>query len=173
MTSENIPESARPIETLGEHSETLTFTGIDSETLVATDTAGTEWWRSAVIYQIYPRSFADSDGDGLGDLAGITSRMDALQQLGVDAIWLSPFFTSPQHDGGYDVADYCDVDPRFGTLADFDFLLAKSHALGIRVIVDLVPNHTSWDHIWFKESKAADEGSVERDRYIFRDGTGP
>ncbi|MEF2978901.1 glycoside hydrolase family 13 protein [Subtercola sp. YIM 133946] len=163
MTTEYLPAADEP-------AETRTFTGIDAETLVTT---GSEWWRSAVIYQIYPRSFADSDGDGLGDLAGITSRMDALQELGVDAIWLSPFFTSPQHDAGYDVADYCDVDPRFGTLADFDFLLAKSHALGIRVIVDLVPNHTSWDHVWFREATAAAPGSVERQRYIFRDGRGP
>ncbi|UFS58005.1 glycoside hydrolase family 13 protein [Subtercola endophyticus] len=170
MTTEYTPE---PSAEQGQLAETLTFAGIDAETRVATETAGTEWWRSAVIYQIYPRSFADSDGDGLGDLAGITSRLDALQQLGVDAIWLSPFFTSPQHDAGYDVADYCDVDPRFGTLADFDFLLAKSHALGIRVIVDLVPNHTSWDHVWFKQAKAAKPGSIERNRYIFRDGTGP
>ncbi|MCU1476029.1 MAG: alpha-amylase [Subtercola sp.] len=162
MTTAQNPE-------VGEPTETLTFAGIDTETAVTT---GSEWWRSAVIYQIYARSFADSDGDGLGDLAGIAGRLPALKELGVDAIWLSPFFTSPQHDGGYDVADYRDVDPRFGTLADFDFLLAKSHALGIRVIVDLVPNHTSWDHEWFKEAVASPAGSVERDRYIFRDGRG-
>src|ERR1700710_2165448 len=101
----------------GEPTETLTFAGIDAKTMVTT---GSEWWRAAVIDQIYPRSFAGSDGDGLGDLAGITSRLPALQELGVDAIWLSPFFTSPQHDAGHDGADYCDVDPRFGTLADFD-----------------------------------------------------
>ncbi|CAN5300369.1 glycoside hydrolase family 13 protein [soil metagenome] len=155
---------------IGEPNETLTFIGLDRETA---PTTGSEWWRSAVIYQIYPRSFADSDGDGLGDLAGITSRLPSLQELGIDAIWLSPFFTSPQHDAGYDVADYCDVDPRFGTLADFDTLLAESHGLGIKVIVDLVPNHTSWDHEWFKAAIAAPEGSPERERYIFRDGLGP
>jgi alpha-glucosidase len=133
---------------------------------------GTEWWRSAVIYQIYPRSFADSNGDGIGDLAGITSRLESLADLGVDAIWLSPFYTSPQHDAGYDVADYIGVDPLFGTLADFDAMLAKAHGLGLRVIVDLVPNHTSWDHEWFKAALAAPEGSPERDRYMFRDGLG-
>ncbi|CAD5990816.1 glycoside hydrolase family 13 protein [Agreia sp. COWG] len=133
---------------------------------------GSEWWRSAVIYQIYPRSFADSDGDGIGDLPGITSRLDSLADLGVDAIWLSPFYTSPQHDAGYDVADYIDVDPLFGTLADFDLMLAKAHSLGLKVIVDLVPNHTSWDHEWFKAALAADEGSPERERYMFRDGLG-
>jgi alpha-glucosidase len=133
---------------------------------------GTEWWRSAVIYQIYPRSFADSNGDGIGDLAGITSRLDSLADLGVDAIWLSPFYTSPQHDAGYDVADYVGVDPLFGTLADFDAMLAKAHGLGLRVIVDLVPNHTSWEHEWFKAALASPEGSAERDHYMFRDGLG-
>ncbi len=134
--------------------------------------AGTEWWRSAVIYQIYPRSFADSNGDGIGDLPGITSRLGALKTLGVDAVWLSPFFTSPQKDAGYDVADYCDVDPLFGTLADFDALQTTAHELGIRVIVDLVPNHSSDQHVWFQQALAAPEGSAERDRYMFRDGTG-
>jgi alpha-glucosidase len=163
MTTELNPD-------IGEPTETVTLGSVDPQTLVAT---GSEWWRSAVIYQIYPRSFADSDGDGLGDLAGITGRLPSLKELGVDAIWLSPFFTSPQHDAGYDVADYCNVDPRFGTLADFDTLLEASHAEGIRVIVDLVPNHTSWDHEWFKAALASPEGSEERDRYMFRDGLGP
>jgi alpha-glucosidase len=134
--------------------------------------SGTEWWRSAVIYQIYPRSFADSNGDGIGDLRGITNRLDSLADLGVDAIWLSPFYTSPQHDAGYDVADYVDVDPLFGTLSDFDAMLARAHELGLKVIVDLVPNHTSWEHEWFKAALAAPEGSPERDRYMFRDGLG-
>lgn len=133
---------------------------------------GNEWWRSAVIYQIYPRSFADANGDGIGDLAGVTHRMDSLEQLGIDAIWLSPFMTSPQKDAGYDVADYCDVDPIFGTLTDFDDLLAAAHARGIRVIVDLVPNHSSDQHPWFKEALAAEPGSQQRRRYIFRDGKG-
>ncbi|WP_242616398.1 alpha-amylase family glycosyl hydrolase [Microterricola gilva] len=132
----------------------------------------TEWWRTAAIYQIYPRSFADANGDGMGDLAGITSRMPALAELGIDAIWLSPFQTSPQRDAGYDVADYCDVDPLFGSLADFDEMLAEAHARGIRVIVDLVPNHSSDQHPWFVEALAAAEGSAERARYLFRDGSG-
>lgn len=133
---------------------------------------GSEWWRSAVIYQIYPRSFADASGDGIGDLPGITSRLDALQDLGVDAIWLSPFMTSPQNDAGYDVADYRDVDPIFGTLADFDEMLAQAHARSIRVIVDLVPNHSSDQHIWFQQALKAAPGSPERARYMFRDGKG-
>ncbi len=118
-----------------------------------------EWWRTAAIYQIYPRSFADANGDGMGDLAGITSRLGDLQDLGIDAIWLSPFYTSPQRDAGYDVADYCDVDPRFGTLADFDTMLAEAHARGIRVIIDLVPNHSSDEHEWFQAALAAPAGS--------------
>ncbi|MFC9560847.1 glycoside hydrolase family 13 protein [Agromyces sp. NPDC056965] len=132
----------------------------------------TDWWRTAAIYQIYPRSFADANGDGMGDLAGVTSRLGALQELGVDAIWLSPFYTSPQRDAGYDVADYCDVDPLFGTLADFDAMVAEAHARGIRVIADLVPNHSSSDHPWFQAALAAAPGSAERSRYLFRDGRG-
>jgi alpha-glucosidase len=132
-----------------------------------------EWWRTAAIYQIYPRSFADANGDGMGDLAGITGRLGALQELGIDAIWLSPFFTSPQRDGGYDVADYCDVDPRFGTLTDFDAMLVEAHDRGIRVIIDLVPNHSSDQHEWFQAALAAPPGSAERARYLFRDGRGP
>jgi alpha-glucosidase len=131
-----------------------------------------EWWRTAVIYQIYPRSFADANGDGIGDLPGVTGRLDALKDLGIDAIWLSPFMTSPQKDAGYDVADYCDVDPLFGTLADFDEMLAAAHDRGIRVIVDLVPNHSSDQHPWFQAALAAAPGSRERARYMFRDGKG-
>ncbi|WP_294181943.1 glycoside hydrolase family 13 protein [uncultured Schumannella sp.] len=131
-----------------------------------------EWWRSAVIYQIYPRSFADANGDGIGDLRGITEHLPALAELGVDAVWLSPFFASPQRDAGYDVADYCAVDPIFGTLADADALIARAHELGIRVIVDMVPNHTSSDHRWFQAALAAAPGSPERARYLFRDGRG-
>ncbi|PRB12946.1 glycoside hydrolase family 13 protein [Microbacterium sp. MYb62] len=133
---------------------------------------GSEWWRSAVIYQIYPRSFADASGDGIGDLPGITSRLDSLQELGVDAIWLSPFMTSPQRDAGYDVADYRDVDPLFGTLGDFDDMLEAAHARDIRVVVDLVPNHSSDQHVWFQQALKAAPGSPERARYIFRDGQG-
>ena len=134
---------------------------------------GTGWWTEAVIYQVYPRSFADSDGDGIGDLPGITSRLDHLAELGVDAVWLSPFYPSPQADAGYDVADYRDVDPLFGTLADADKLIAEAKARGLRVIVDLVPNHTSSAHRWFTAAVAAAPGSPERQRYVFRDGKGP
>jgi alpha-glucosidase len=134
--------------------------------------ADLEWWRTAVIYQIYPRSFADASGDGVGDLAGITQGLDAIAELGADAVWLSPFFTSPQRDAGYDVADYCDVDPLFGTLADFDAMRARATELGLRLIVDLVPNHSSDRHEWFQAALAAAPGSPERARYIFRDGRG-
>lgn len=130
------------------------------------------WWRDAVIYQIYPRSWADASGDGIGDLPGITARLPYLTTLGVDAVWLSPFYTSPQHDGGYDVADYRDVDPLFGTLADFDALAARAHELGLRVLVDLVPNHSSDEHVWFREALASPPGSPARARYLFRDGLG-
>ena len=132
-----------------------------------------EWWRSGVIYQIYPRSFADSNGDGIGDLPGITSRLASLSELGVDAVWLSPFFRSPQKDAGYDVSDYCDVDPLFGTLADFDDMLKRAHELGLRVLIDLVPNHTSSAHRWFVDALASPAGSAKRDFYHFRDGRGP
>ncbi len=144
----------------------------DSVTAMTSVLPGTEWWRSAVIYQIYPRSFADSNGDGMGDLLGIRDRLPALTELGVDAIWLSPFYTSPQRDAGYDVADYCDVDPLFGTLDDFDSMTERAHELGLRVIVDLVPNHSSSDHRWFQDALAAAPGSDERARYMFRDGRG-
>ncbi|MFC0031788.1 glycoside hydrolase family 13 protein [Micromonospora chaiyaphumensis] len=137
------------------------------------ETPATGWWTEAVIYQIYPRSFADANGDGIGDLPGITARLDHLSELGVDAIWLSPFYPSPQADAGYDVADYRDVDPLFGTLGEADKMIAEAKARGLRVIVDLVPNHTSSEHRWFREAVAAAPGSPERQRYIFRDGKGP
>jgi alpha-glucosidase len=135
--------------------------------------SGGDWWRSAVFYQIYPKSFADGNGDGVGDLIGVRNRLDHLQQLGIDAIWLSPFYTSPMADGGYDVADPTDVDPMFGTLDDFDALVADAHARGIKVTVDIVPNHFSDQHPWFRQALAAGPGSPERARFIFRDGKGP
>ncbi|MFI6603882.1 glycoside hydrolase family 13 protein [Nonomuraea sp. NPDC050536] len=128
-----------------------------------------EWWRDAVVYQIYPRSFADADANGQGDLAGIRARLPYLVELGVDAVWLTPFYPSPMADGGYDVADFCDVDPRFGTLGDFDALVADAAEHGIRVIVDIVPNHCSAEHPWFKQALAAEPGSPARERFIFRD----
>ncbi len=131
-----------------------------------------EWWRSSVIYQIYPRSFADGNGDGMGDLKGITEKLPHLADLGVDAIWCSPFFKSPQKDAGYDVSDYKDIDPLFGDLHDFDNLVSASKKLGIKVIVDLVPNHSSDQHELFKAALTAPEGSPERAMYIFRDGKG-
>ena len=131
-----------------------------------------QWWRDAVVYQVYPRSFADSDGDGMGDLPGVTARLPYLRDLGVDAIWLSPFYTSPQHDGGYDVADYTDVDPRFGTLDDADELIARAQELGLKVIVDIVPNHSSDQHELFQQALAAEPGSPERDLYVFAEGSG-
>lgn len=131
-----------------------------------------EWWASAVIYQIYPRSFADGNNDGMGDIKGITGRLQYLADLGVDAVWLSPFYRSPQADAGYDVADYRDVDPLFGTLADFDEMLERAHQLGLKVIVDLVPNHTSDEHVWFQEALASGPGSAARARYMFREGKG-
>ncbi|MCR2825071.1 glycoside hydrolase family 13 protein [Microbacterium sp. zg.Y909] len=141
-------------------------------TAAADSRPGSQWWRTAVIYQIYPRSFADASGDGVGDLPGVTSHIDDLKTLGVDAIWLSPFQRSPQKDAGYDVSDYCDVDPLFGTLADFDDLIEAAHSRGIRIIADLVPNHSSDQHVWFQQALAAAPGSPERARYIFRDGKG-
>ncbi len=131
-----------------------------------------DWWREAVTYQIYPRSFADSDGDGLGDLPGITARLPYLRDLGVDAIWMSPFYRSPMADAGYDVADYRDIDPLFGSIADADALIESAADLGIKVLLDLVPNHSSDEHVWFRQALAAEPGSLERARYHFRDGRG-
>ena len=136
------------------------------------DAVSAPWWRQAVVYQIYPRSFADANGDGLGDLPGILSRVDYLVALGVDAVWLSPFYPSKLADGGYDVSDYRNVDPRLGTLEDFDALVERLHAHGIRVVVDIVPNHTSDEHPWFQEALRAGRGSAARARYIFREGSG-
>jgi alpha-glucosidase len=131
-----------------------------------------EWWRTAVIYQVYIRSFADGDGDGIGDLAGIRSRLPYLRDLGVDAVWITPFYPSPMADGGYDVADYRDVEPLFGTLDEADRLVAEAHEHGLRVIVDIVPNHSSDQHAWFQAALAAGPGSPERERYVFRPGRG-
>ncbi|MEU8225844.1 glycoside hydrolase family 13 protein [Kribbella sp. NPDC048915] len=128
-----------------------------------------DWWRSAVVYQVYPRSFADADGDGTGDVNGIRARLPYLADLGVDALWISPWYPSPLLDGGYDVADYRDINPEFGTLADADALIAEAHALGLRILIDLVPNHCSWEHPWFKAALAAGKGSPERDLFWFRD----
>lgn len=135
-------------------------------------TAAPEWWRDAVVYQVYPRSFADSNGDGMGDLPGITARLPYIASLGVDAIWLSPFYPSPQNDGGYDVSNYTDVDPRFGSLSDADALIARAHELGLKVIVDIVPNHSSSEHELFQRALAAGPGSPERDMYVFAEGKG-
>ncbi|MDG4858357.1 glycoside hydrolase family 13 protein [Streptomyces sp. T-3] len=130
------------------------------------------WWRDAVIYQVYPRSFADGNGDGMGDLAGIRSRLPYLRDLGVDAVWLSPFYASPQADGGYDVADYRAIDPMFGTLPDAEALVRDAHDLGLRIIVDVVPNHSSDQHEWFKRALKEGPGSALRERYHFRPGKG-
>ena len=126
------------------------------------------WWRDAVIYQIYPRSFADANGDGIGDIQGIREHVDYLAALGVDAVWLSPFYPSPQVDAGYDVSDYFSLDPEYGTLAELDALISDLHDVGIRVVIDLVPNHSSDQHEWFRAALEAGPGSPERDRYIFR-----
>ncbi len=130
------------------------------------------WWETAVFYQSYPRSFADGNGDGTGDLIGIRHRLPYLKDLGIDALWLSPFYVSPMADGGYDVADPCDVDPIFGTIEDFDALLADAHALGIKVTIDIVPNHFSDHHPWFQAALSAGPGSPERERFVFRPGKG-
>ena len=127
------------------------------------------WWKSAVLYQIYPRSFQDSDGDGVGDLRGIIERLPYLAELGVDALWLSPIFVSPMADFGYDISDYTAIDPLFGSMADFDALLHEAHARGLKVLLDFVPNHTSDQHPWFVESRAS-RTSAKRDWYIWRDG---
>ena len=128
-----------------------------------------KWWQKAVFYQIYPRSFADGNGDGIGDFEGMIARLDYLQDLGVDAVWLSPHYPSPQHDCGYDVADYTGVEPEYGTMDDFRRFLEGAHQRGLRVILDLVLNHTSHQHPWFIESRSSRD-SPKRDWYIWRDG---
>ena len=146
----------------------------DSTTLTGTHPQEGEapWWRDAVIYQVYIRSFADGNGDGVGDIAGLRSRLPYLRDLGVDAIWINPWYVSPMADAGYDVADYRDIDPLFGDLAEAEQLVAEAHALGLRVIPDIVPNHTSDRHPWFRAALASAPGSPERARYIFRPGRG-
>jgi len=126
------------------------------------------WWQRGVIYQVYPRSFQDENGDGIGDLAGITARLDYLRALGADAVWISPVYPSPMADFGYDVADYCAIAPVFGTLGDFDRLVAHAHELGLKVLLDFVPNHSSDQHPWFKESRSSRD-NPKRDWYLWRD----
>lgn len=137
-------------------------------TIISGDASRSDWWRSAVIYQVYIRSFADGTGDGEGDITGLRARLPYLRELGVDALWINPWYPSPLLDGGYDVADYRDIDPRFGDLGQAKELIAEAHALGLRI----VPNHSSWEHAWFKAALAAPPGSPERARYVFRDGRG-
>jgi alpha-glucosidase len=126
------------------------------------------WWESGVIYQVYPRSFADSSGDGVGDLPGITGRLEYLRWLGIDAVWISPFYPSPMKDFGYDISNYTDVHPLFGALDDFDALVEEAHRLGLKVILDYVPNHTSDEHPWFVESRSSRD-NPKRDWYVWRD----
>ena len=126
------------------------------------------WWREAIIYQVYPRSFLDTNGDGVGDLPGITAKLDYIAGLGVDIVWISPFFKSPMKDFGYDVSDYCDVDPLFGTLADFDQLIAKAHSLGLKIMIDQVLSHTAEEHPWFVESRKSRD-NPKADWYVWAD----
>ena len=128
------------------------------------------WWETAVVYQVYIRSFADDNGDGIGDIAGLRSRLPYLAALGVDAVWINPWYPSPMADAGYDVADYRDIEPSYGTLAEADALIADAHSLGIKVLLDIVPNHTSDHHGWFQAALASESGA--RDRYLFRPGSG-
>ncbi len=143
-----------------------------SNKITLTPRAQRLWWRDAVTYQIYIRSFADANGDGKGDIEGIRSRLGYLKSLGIDAIWITPWYPSPQLDHGYDVSDYMNIEPDYGTLADADALIKDAHALGIRIIVDIVPNHSSDQHLWFQAALKAAPGSVERNRYMFKDGKG-
>ncbi|WP_327684600.1 glycoside hydrolase family 13 protein [Streptomyces sp. NBC_00467] len=161
MTHELVPAVGLPAPTAAE-----------GQSLASSSSEGRDWWRDAVIYQVYVRSFADSDGDGIGDLRGATERLPHLAELGIDAVWLTPFYASPQADGGYDVADYRAVDPLFGDLADADDLVRTAHELGLRVIVDVVPNHTSDQHPWFLAALADTDPDGARRRYHFRPGRG-
>ncbi len=148
-------------------------TGVGSEAVESrNDPATVPWWRTAVVYQVYLRSFADGNGDGIGDLAGLRSRLGYLADLGVDGIWLNPCYPSPQHDHGYDVADYTGIEPDYGDLEDFDQLVGAVHEHGLKLVMDLVPNHCSTEHPWFQAAVAAGPGSPERERFIFRDGQG-
>jgi alpha-glucosidase len=153
--------------------DTLPSASPGAATDAATGGSAGAWWRDAVIYQVYPRSFADGNGDGEGDLPGLLEHLPYLADLGVDGIWISPWFPSPMADGGYDVSDFLDIHPMFGTLADADAVIARAHELGLKVIIDVVPNHTSDQHPWFRAALAAGPGSRERARYLFRDGRGP
>jgi len=147
------------------------MTAADESVLITTERAGLPaergWWRKAVVYQIYPRSFADSNGDGMGDIRGIIEHLDHIEKLGVDVVWLSPVYRSPQDDNGYDISDYQDIDPMFGTLADIDELIAGLHARGIRLVMDLVVNHTSDEHPWFEASRSSKD-DPKRDWYVWR-----
>src|ERR1700727_2528041 len=146
-----------------------------AEAMLTKGARGTDrpWWRDAVVYQVYVRSFADANGDGIGDLAGVRARLPYLSELGVDALWFSPWYPSPLADTGYDISDYRTIDPAFGTLEEAEQLIAEARALGIRTIVDIVPNHVSNEHPWFREALAAAAGSPARQRFWFRPGTGP
>ena len=130
-----------------------------------------DWWRTGTIYQVYIRSFADSNGDGTGDINGLRSKLPYLADLGIDGIWINPWYPSPLLDGGYDVADYRDIHPSYGTLEDADAMIEEAHEFGIRILVDLVPNHCSWDHVWFKAALQAAPGSPERARFHFTEGS--
>ncbi len=139
-------------------------------TATGPDRNGALWWRSAVIYQVYIRSFADGDGDGIGDIPGLRSRLPYLARLGIDALWINPWYPSPMKDAGYDVSDFRAIEPLFGTLADAEAMIAEAHDLGLRILLDIVPNHLSDQHAWFQDALAAAPGSPERARFIFRDG---
>src|SRR5438477_10360662 len=141
--------------------------------VAASSAAERPWWRDAVVYQVYVRSFADANGDGIGDLGGVRSRLAYLYELGVDALWFNPWYPSPLADTGYDISDYRSIDPALGTLEEAEQLIAEARALGIRTIVDIVPNHVSNQHPWFSAALAAAPGSPERERFWFRPGTGP